>query len=693
LTALLGVPLVAAGAVAALCALASLAHPLLGLALAVAIAAAAAALALASTNAPRRVLWAAVAVVAVGTAMRAFIVPPALGIVSDPRVEALRAALGAPLRALVPEPESALLMGIVLGERAGIGRDLREAFAATGTAHLLAISGSNMTLVAAAVSVALRGHARPVLVAAATVLALAAYTVLVGPQPSVARAALMAGVASLGLALGRRGAAANALGAAVAVMLVIDPRALEDVGFLLSVAATAGLIAWERPIARRLGKLPPLIAGGLAATVAASAPTIPIVAAVFGRISLVSPLANLVAVPLFAPIMLFGAVTAAVGAVVPAAAWPLAMAAYASAAALRHIVELGAAVPLASIAVPAGIPTGAAVTLGLAAGWVAARRVAARVRGALRHISTPRLAFPRPRVEAALPGSAIALCVLALVAGAITTSAFPRPSGFRLHLLDVGQGDAFLLESDGRYALIDGGPDPSLLLRRLGEVLPPWHRRIDLVALTHEHADHGNGLLAVLDRYDVGLALEPAGMAEVPLTQAWWERLARGRVPRRAVAAGAVVRFGSTTLRVLAPGRDRRVAVPSLVVRASQGPSSILFMGDATDDAIADLLLAPDALAARVYVPPHHGSDTAHARALVAAVRPAAAVISVGAVNRYGHPTPATLAALETLPVYRTDRYGTVVLTLDADPLVVRTAKAGVPPHRGGPLPRASASR
>lgn len=692
MTALLGAPLVASGAIAALCALASLAHPVLGVALAFAIATVSSGLAFASADAPRRVLWSAVAAVAAATAARAFVVPPGLALVADPRVDALRAALGGPLRTLVPEPESALLMGIVLGERAGIGRDLREAFAATGTAHLLAISGSNMTLVAAAVSVALRGHARPVLLAAITVVALAGYTILVGPQPSVVRAALMAAVASLGLALGRRGVAANALGAAVAAMLVVDPRALEDVGFLLSVAATAGLIAWERPLALRFAAMPRPIADGLAATIAASVPTIPIVAAVFGRVSLVSPLANLVAVPLFAPIMVFGAAAAGVGAAFPGAAWPLVIAAYASAAALRHVVELSAAVPLASVGVPSGIPTGVAVSIALAVAWLALPRVASEARAVLRGVvrPRPRLSLPRPRVTPSMPLLGVGVVVLAV--SAFTVSALPRPAGSRLHALDVGQGDAFLLESDGRYALIDGGPDPTLLLRRLGEILPPWHRRIDLIALTHEHADHGNGLLAVLDRYDVGLAIEPAGMAEVPLTRMWWDRLARKGTARRAVAAGAVIRVGGATLHVLAPG-ERRVEVPSLVMRASIGASSVLFMGDATDDAIADLLLAPDPLAARVYVPPHHGADTSYAHALVAAVRPAAAVISAGALNRYGHPTPGTLAALDAVPVYRTDRYGTVVLTLDADPLVVRTAKAGLPPDRRGPVPRAPASR
>lgn len=681
-------PLVAAACLSVVLALLTAWQPMAVVILGLSATALCALLALASADLPRRILWSACGASALAMAARAVLPPlpidpwPLLVVVAR-----VREPLATALHTLVPEPESGILLGIVLGERSSIGRELREAFAITGTTHLLAISGFNMTLVASAVALALRGRARPLIVAIATVAAVTGYSILVGPAPSVTRAALMATVGSLALALGRQSLAANALAAAVAAMLVADPFAIEDVGLILSVTATAGLIAWQRPLAERFRRLPAPIAEALAATIAASLPTMPVVAAVFGRISIVSPAANLIAVPLFAPIMLFGAATAVAGAIAPGTAAPLAFASYAVAAALRRVVEALATVPLAAVEVPSGPLAGAAVGVAIVTCRIASGRVAA-VAHAVRRAGRP-LRAPLTRSQHWV---IVAIACGAIAVGAVGARSLPPPAGSRLHVLDVGQGDAFVLESDGRYALIDGGPDPSLLLRRLGEVLPPWHRRIDVVALTHEHADHGSGLLAVLDRYDVGLAIEPAGMSEVPLSRMWWERLARSRIPRRAVSAGAVIRVGTATLRVLAPG-ERRVAVPSLVIRASAGSGSILFMGDATDDAIGDLLLAPGALAARVYVPPHHGADTTHAGALVAAVRPAAAVISSGAMNRYGHPTPATLAALDAVPVYRTDRYGTVVLTLDADPIVVRTAKAGLPPDRGGPVPRASPSR
>ena len=142
--------------------------------------------------------------------------------VTNPPIDPLRESLAEPLRRLIPEPESGIVRGIVLGERASVDADLATAFARSGTSHLLAISGFNMTLVAAGVAMLARGRVRPEIAAIGTVLAVASYSVLVGLAPSVLRASLMAGVAACGVAFGRRPATTNGLAGAVAVMLAID---------------------------------------------------------------------------------------------------------------------------------------------------------------------------------------------------------------------------------------------------------------------------------------------------------------------------------------------------------------------------------------------------------------------------------------------------------------------------------------
>jgi competence protein ComEC len=658
------------------------AAPLAALPTAGVLALAAAALGAMSADRMRRLAWAGAAIAAAGMAVRILVPPP-----SAPDLAAfadLRSTLGQPLRRLVPEPESGILLGIALGDRAGIAADLAYAFSRSGTTHLLAISGFNMTLVATAVGAVLRGRAGPLVRSIATVTAVVLYSLLVGLGASVVRSAIMAGTASLGLALGRRAAAANGLCAAIAAMLLLEPAILDDPGFLLSAAATGGLLAFQAPLAARLRALPPVLGEGLATTLAATVPTLPIIAGIFGRISLVSPIANVVAVPLFPFLMVAGVSTVTAGVLSTDAARPFALVAYVLARVLRAVVETSAAIPAAALDVPRGPVTAVALSAGCAAIAIVARRVG------LPPAPWPRwpAALPRPPVPSR---RVVALTLAATVAIAAVAAALAGGTpAFRVRALDIGQGDAFLVETGGRLALIDGGPDPNRLLAELGATLPAWQRRIDLVVLTHAHVDHGAGLIAVLDRYDVGLAVAPRGLNAGPLADAWAGGIARRGIARADVGAGSTVRLGAARIRVLAPNADPLVDVPSLVLRFEIGGASILFSGDATEAAQADLLLEPASLRSRIYVPPHHGAATPYAKALASAVRPEIAIISAGLDNRYGHPTAETLAALDGVPIYRTDRDGTIEVSIDGPRLVVRPHANGLPPPRPQGIPRLS---
>ena len=588
-------------------------------------------------------------------------------------------------------PESAILVGIVLGERGAIPPELARAFATSGTTHLLAISGFNMTLVASAVALALSGRARPVLRAVAAVGAIAAYSLLVGLSPSVLRAALMSGVAASGVISGRRAATANALCAAVVAMLVCDPASVDDVGLQLSALATAGLVIAQAPLSERLHAWPAVLRAGVATTLAATLPTLPVVAGAFGRLSVIAVVANLVCVPLFPLLMLAGAATSVAGVVSLDLARPVALLAWVVASALRVAVETFASLPLAAVSLPPGPLTGAVVAGAEIGAFVIARRVrldlGAFVTLGRRARSISPASFTVPQVT--VPRRGIAVVLALAIAPAAVFAAWPASSGVRVVALDVGQGDAYLVEVAGAYALVDGGPDPSRVIDELGATLAPWQRRIDVVALTHAHADHGAGLLAVLDHYDVGLAIEPEGLNAGPLTDLWAAGLAKHGVPRRAVHAGQRFALGDASIEILAPDPDLLVDVPSLVMRIARGPFSILFTGDAVDAALGRLLEHPDRLRSRVFVPPHHGAGTPFAGALRTAARPEAALISVGAGNRYGHPTPQTLAALAGIPTYRTDQDGTVEIALDGPGLVVRTHANGLPPPRRGLVPLA----
>jgi len=257
----------------------------------------------------------------------------------------------------------------------------------------------------------------------------------------------------------------------------------------------------------------------------------------------------------------------------------------------------------------------------------------------------------------------------------------------RVVALDVGQGDAYLVELAGTLVLIDGGPDPVRLVEELGATLPPWRRRIDVVALTHAHTDHGAGLVALFERYEIGLALEPEGLNPSILTDLWSAAIAKAGVPRRSVHAGDRIDVADAHIEILAPDPDLLVDTPDLVLRVRRGAFSALFMGDVVEDAQLRLLEHPEALRARLYVPPHHGAATPYARALRDAAAPDVALISVGAGNRYGHPTPETLGALSGITTYRTDHDGTVEISLDGTALVARTHANGLPPPRRGSVP------
>jgi competence protein ComEC len=636
-----------------------------------------------------RLAWSAAAV-CVAALIAHRIVPIALLPLDALSLALPRTALARPLELLVPAPESAILLGIVLGERSAVPADLVKAFAVSGTTHLLAISGFNMTIVATAVALGLRGRVGPVARAAASVAAIVVYSLLVGLSPSVLRAALMSTVAACGLISGRRAATANALCGAVALMLVSDPASVDDLGLQLSALATAGLIAWQGPIAERLGALPSPLRDGIATTLAATAPTLPVVAGAFGRISLVSPVANLICVPLFPLLMLAGAATSLMGAVSLDAARIVALVAWGGALALRVAVESFAGLPFAALSVSPGPLTGAAVALLEAAAVIGLRRLRIPLPSMThlrRGLALPRLAPP----VWSLRRSASAAVLLLAIAPALLAAAWPASSGVRVIALDVGQGDAYLVDVGNALALIDGGPDPARVLDELGATLAPWQRRIDVVALTHAHVDHGAGLIAVLERYDVGMAIEPEGLNPSPLTDLWSAAIAKNGAQRRALHAGQRLALGDATITILAPDNELHVDVPSLVLRVERGSFSALFTGDAVDDALGRLLEHPERLRSRVYIPPHHGAETPYGGALRAAARPEAAIISVGAGNRYGHPTPATLAALSGVPTYRTDQDGTVEIALDGTGLVARTHANALSPPRRGPAPLAPA--
>jgi len=618
------------------------------------------------------------------------------------RLEGFRQASGDALQRVLPEPDGGLAAAILIGLRDRVDKGVAADFTTAGVSHIVAISGWNIAVVAATVAALLGGLMRHRRRAIVTLAAILAYTLFAGATPSVVRAAVMAGVALLAVESGRGARAMVGLAWAVSAMLVVEPATVGDVGFELSAAATAGLLAWATPLTNRLESsapwLPAPLRESLGISLAAQAATLPIVLLVFGRLALVAPVANLVSVPLVPPAMAAGAVAFVSGwlATLGAPGWLcglLAMPAWALFAALIWVVHLAAAVPGANetLAFPANA-VAAAVSAGgvcwlhwqLARDPVRKREMPGLAAGSRR----PEKPTHRPR---RLRVFVCATFVVAL-AGCVVAA---RPDGsVHVIVLDVGQGDAILLEGDrGGRILVDGGPDGSVLLKVLDRYVPSWDRRLDAIVLTHPHDDHVAGLVTVIEKYRVARAFESGWAVATPIYRSWLDALAaHGMKPER-LRTGDTLRLDDVALRVLWPD-DGTVRMPSLDPAATDNRKTndasivllgeyenrrFLLTGDAEDD-VDPVLLARALPAVDMLKVAHHGSATASSDDLLATLQPGVAVVSVGAANTYGHPAPSTMGRLRAhaRAVLRTDQAGTVDTTLDAAAVTVSSGRLPV---------------
>jgi competence protein ComEC len=331
------------------------------------------------------------------------------------------------------------------------------------------------------------------------------------------------------------------------------------------------------------------------------------------------------------------------------------------------IAQVGAHLPAGGIEVPRNATLGIGLVLGAIGVWLLLRdepevvSSKAMEESGSSNESTKRLAV----------GIAALMTVSTLTS---LTSATPRGS-LRITALDVGQGDAILVEVSGRRMLIDGGPDPSRLSAELDRVIPAWDRRIDVLVASHPHEDHLAGLPKLLDRYRVSSVIGSEDRGGGPAASSWREILQRSNVSYHQVFTGERFSIGAAQLSVLwpdktylslPPGNDGRALNDrSIVMRLDVPGFSALFTGDIESDIDARILhniTAPvDFLKS-----PHHGSKTSASSALLGVLNPRVAVVSVGAKNTYGHPSPETLQRLSERGalVERTDQSGTVMITV-----------------------------
>lgn len=568
----------------------------------------------------------------------------------------------------LPSDARALLPGLVVGDTSRITPELDEAFKETDLAHTLAVSGSNLTIILAlligppgmAQLAERRGLAPRLGISLRTTALLGGaltlgFVVVCRPDPSVLRAAACGAVVLLALATGRRRSLIPALATAVLLLVLYDPWLARSYGFLLSVLATGALLTlaprWSAALQRR--RVPPRLAEALAAAAAAQALCAPVVAVLSARVSLVAVPCNLLAEFAIAPATVLGFAALATAplsmplakALARGASWPTGW--------IADVARTGAALPGAGVDWP-GSWTGAAL---LALATVLILAVGRRI---LRH-----------PWWCALCGALLLLVVVQPPPLTRVVTGWPLP-GWRFAMCDVGQGDATVLAAgEGTGVVVDAGPDPTSVDRCLSKL---GITRIPLVVLTHFHADHVAGLPGVLRGRTVG-AIETTGHEE-PVEQVEFVRreAAARRIPVTRAAAGEARRTGALSWQVVWPP-----AHPAHPAMAPDGPNDasvtllvrsaglrLLLLGDLEPPAQRALLRSPAAAllgGVDVLKVAHHGSAYQDPE-LIRRASPRLALISCGAGNMYGHPAPATVAALRAqgAVVLRTDQDGALAV-------------------------------
>jgi competence protein ComEC len=541
------------------------------------------------------------------------------------------AAIG---RAL-PPASAALLAGLLLGDRTELPRDLDDAFRRAGVYHILAVSGFNVGILAASVWALCRLLRAPHRLSAVTaIVVVIAFALIVGPEPSVLRAVVMAVLVLLGTLLDRDASVTNSLALAALTILAARPNDLFDPGFQLSFAATLGIVL--APLPRGM------IAGAIGVSAAAHLAVLPIALTHFNQLSTIGVVANLGVVPLAGAATIVGLVAVGlsftsetIAAVAFDVVWPVLLA-------LRGVVLLAARVPGAVVHLPAP-------------GWLAITCYTAGL-GSLLVWHSRR---GKPRRFFLVVGIALAMLAVGCAAWPLVR---PADGLLRLTVLDVGQGDAIVVEMpDGRAIVVDTGSGGPMRLDAGERVVAPflWNRgvlRLAAIAVTHDDSDHAGGAAAIRRLF----AIDEEWAAATPV------------VPHR---------FGRAVITPLPPtaalGGQRNDG--ALVLRIDMGLASFLLASDIGAPRERELVAAGAPLASTVLKVAHHGSRSSTGPEFLRAVGPRLAAISVGARNPYGHPDAGVLERLAAggARVYRTDRDGALIFETDGGELRVTRWAAG----------------
>jgi competence protein ComEC len=608
----------------------------------------------------------------------------------------LREKLSHVLSAVLPEPQASLAQGTILGIRSTIPDALKTNLSVTGTAHLLAISGLNLSIIAGIlVSIGLWIFGRRYYIYVWLALLMVwFYSLITGMQAPVIRSAIMASIFLFAELLGRQKNAIVALAFSAAVMVGINPQILWSISFQLSFLAIAGLIFITPPI-QNLGRKAihntfgeegfgvrtmTMVTDSFSISLGSIIAVWPVIAYYFGVISFVGPLATFLIAPVLAFIIFSGGITAIAGLISVPVAQIIGWVAWLFLSYMFWMVNAFASFPAASISVIRlnyWLVSIYYSIVGLAIWCKANFKRISRFKDNLKHgaIRTAGTISAVPKKWLISP--------LLVVAFLTCFSAATLPdNNLHVNILDVGEGDSILLQKGHQSILIDGGPSPQAVCLNLGHKMPFWDRNIDLVILTHPHLDHLSGIIEVIKRYKVGQVLAPNLISSSPPYREWLNLIKTQNTKYTLAQSGQQIKLdGGVILNVLNPPETAASEAESdienngIVIRLTFAEVSFLFTADVGQEVENRLINERAGLSCTVLKVAHHGSATSTISDFLSVAKPRIAVISVGANNSFGHPDKEVLERLKNTTVYRTDISGTIEFITDGRVLRVKTEK------------------
>lgn len=575
----------------------------------------------------------------------------------------------------LPQPASGLLIGILLGDERHLSPEIKEAFSTTGTAHIVAISGFNMVIVAGVVQGVLTWlmPSRRWLVLWLALGVMGIYTALTGANPAVLRAALMTGILLIGQTLRRNTYVPTSLAFVLILMSFITPTVFWDASFQLSFAAVLGLSLFVTPLQRAFNSgvrqiLPQSTAQSLSnwltepliVTIAAQITTTPIILASFGRFSLVALPVNLLIIPVQSYLLIMGVLSVCMGFIIPIIGQILFWLTYLFLSYTISMVRIFAKIPFADVE------------------WRLDPRLALLFYIIL--IGVMMMSAIQPRfwriftqtIQSKFVHNISffgAVGMVMLMGGAIIS----RPDGL-LHIwfLTMGHNNAILIQTaGGAHILVDGGSYPSQLLTALGDRLPFDDTTIEMLIITQPDDFDNRAVLNVLDRYNVGVVLWHGQSSFSDVQIQLDERLNGYKRQTVTVGYNATLSDGThieilhPTTGELSPNFDDN----TVVIRLVYGNVSFLLTGDLSREGQREMLINGVFAPSTVMQLPKHGGQRTLDSDFLQMVAPSAVVVHADPANRLGDPNADTVSLLGDIPLWRTDKQGVIHFWTDGERL------------------------